>query len=146
MENKKGKKSHKVGYDKSKNNKKKTTQARNNNFNKNNKKANKDINKVKLNDNQNEVNNNYDDYDKFNFIENTSVLNLGNVITEDDITEDYGNVPVMVSIDEKTEDNSVDPLFAEEIATEDYLPDNDSENKEEEITNESVVVEMNNKY
>ena len=146
MENKKGKKSHKVGYDKSKNNKKKTTQARNNNFNKNNKKANKDINKVKLNDNQNEVNNNYDDYDKFNFIENTSVLNLGNVITEDDITEDYGNVPVMVSIDEKTENNSVDPLFAEEIATEDYLPDNDSENKEEEITNESVVVEMNNKY
>ena len=61
MENKKGKKSHKVGYDKSKNNKKKTTQARNNNFNKNNKKANKDINKVKLNDNHNEVNNNYDD-------------------------------------------------------------------------------------
>ena len=103
MENKKGKKSHKVGYDKSKNNKKKTTQARNNNFNKNNKKANKDINKVKLNDNHNEVNNNYDDYDKFNFIENTSVLNLGNVITEDDITEDYGNVPVMVNIDEKTE-------------------------------------------
>ena len=145
MENNKGKRTYKVGYDKSKNNKKKTTQVRHNNVKKINKKAVKELDKVKLYDNSKDVNvTGYDDFDKFNFIENTSVLDLSDVITEDDITENYGDVPVMVSVDE-TEDVSVEPLFAEEIATEDYLPDNESENKEE-ITNESVVVEMNNKY
>ena len=145
MENNKGKRTYKVGYDKSKNNKKKTTQVRHNNVKKINKKAVKELDKVKLYDNSKDVNiNGYDDFDKFNFIENTSVLDLSDVITEDDITENYGDVPVMVSVDE-TEDISVEPLFAEEIATEDYLPDNESENKDE-ITNESVVVEMNNKY
>ena len=145
MENNKGKRTYKVGYDKSKNNKKKTTQVRHNNVKKINKKAVKELDKVKLYDNSKDVNvTGYDDFDKFNFIENTSVLDLSDVITEDDITENYGDVPVMVSVDE-TEDISVEPLFAEEIATEDYLPDNESENKEE-ITNESVVVEMNNKY
>lgn len=145
MENNKGKRTYKVGYDKSKNNKKKTTQVRHNNVKKINKKAVKELDKVKLYDNSKDVNiNGYDDFDKFNFIENTSVLDLSDVITEDDITENYGDVPVIVSVDE-TEDVSVEPLFAEEIATEDYLPDNESENKEE-ITNESVVVEMNNKY
>ena len=145
MENNKGKRTYKVGYDKSKNNKKKTTQVRHNNVKKINKKAVKELDKVKLYDNSKDVNiNGYDDFDKFNFIENTSVLDLSDVITEDDITENYGDVPVMVSVDE-TEDVSVEPLFAEEIATEDYLPDNESENKDE-ITNESVVVEMNNKY
>lgn len=144
MENNKGKRTYKVGYDKSKNNKKKTTQVRHNNVKKINKKAVKELDKVKLYDNSKDVNvTGYDDFDKFNFIENTSVLDLSDVITEDDITENYGDVPVMVSVDE-TEDVSVEPLFAEEIATEDYLPDNESENKEE-ITNESVVVEMNNK-
>ena len=144
MENNKGKRTHKVGYDKSKNNKK-TTQIRHNNVKKINKKAFKELDKAKLYDNSKDVNvTGYDDFDKFNFIENTSVLDLSDVITEDDITENYGDVPVMVSVDE-TEDVSVEPLFAEEIATEDYLPDNESENKEE-ITNESVVVEMNNKY
>ena len=145
MENNKGKRTYKVGYDKSKNNKKKTTQVRHNNVKKINKKAVKELDKVKLYDNSKDVNvTGYDDFDKFNFIENTSVLDLSDVITEDDITENYGDVPVMVSVDE-TEDISVEPLFAEEIATEDYLPDNESENKDE-ITNESVVVEMNNKY
>lgn len=145
MENNKGKRTYKVGYDKSKNNKKKTTQVRHNNVKKINKKAVKKLDKVKLYDNSKDVNvTGYDDFDKFNFIENTSVLDLSDVITEDDITENYGDVPVMVSVDE-TEDVSVEPLFAEEIATEDYLPDNESENKDE-ITNESVVVEMNNKY
>lgn len=145
MENNKGKRTYKVGYDKSKNNKKKTTQVRHNNVKRINKKAVKELDKVKLYDNSKDVNvTGYDDFDKFNFIENTSVLDLSNVITEDDITENYGDVPVMVSVDE-TEDVSVEPLFAEEIAIEDYLPDNESENKEE-ITNESVVVEMNNKY
>ena len=145
MENNKGKRTYKVGYDKSKNNKKKTTQVRHNNVKKINKKAVKELDKVKLYDNSKDVNvTGYDDFDKFNFIENTSVLDLRDVITEDDITENYGDVPVMVSVDE-TEDVSVEPLFAEEIATEDYLPDNESENKDE-ITNESVVVEMNNKY
>lgn len=145
MENNKGKRTYKVGYDKSKNNKKKTTQVRHNNVKKINKKAVKELDKVKLYDNSKDVNvTGYDDFDKFNFIENTSVLDLSDVITEDDITENYGDVPVMVSVDE-TEDVSVEPLFAEEIATEDYLPDNESENKKE-ITNESVVVEMNNKY
>ena len=145
MENNKGKRTYKVGYDKSKNNKKKTTQVRHNNVKKINKKAVKELDKVKLYDNSKNVNvTGYDDFDKFNFIENTSVLDLSDVITEDDITENYGDVPVMVSVDE-TEDISVEPLFAEEIATEDYLPDNESENKDE-ITNESVVVEMNNKY
>ena len=145
MENNKGKRTYKVGYDKSKNNKKKTTQVRHNNVKKINKKAVKELDKVKLYDNSKDVNiAGYDDFDKFNFIENTSVLDLSDVITEDDITENYGDVPVMVSVDD-TEDVSVEPLFAEEIATEDYLPDNESENKEE-ITNESVVVEMNNKY
>ena len=145
MENNKGKRTYKVGYDKSKNNKKKTTQVRHNNVKKINKKAVKELDKVKLYDNSKDVNvTGYDDFDKFNFIENTSVLDLSDVITEDDITENYGDVPVMVSVDE-TEDVSVEPLFAEEIATEDYLPDNESENKDE-ITNESVVVEMNNKY
>ena len=145
MENNKGKRTYKVGYDKSKNNKKKTTQVRHNNVKKINKKAVKELDKVKLYDNSKDVNiAGYDDFDKFNFIENTSVLDLSDVITEDDITENYGDVPVMVSVDE-TEDVSVEPLFAEEIATEDYLPDNESENKEE-ITNESVVVEMINKY
>ena len=144
MENNKGKRTYKVGYDKSKNNKKKTTQVRHNNVKKINKKAVKELDKVKLYDNSKDVNvTGYDDFDKFNFIENTSVLDLSDVITEDDITENYGDVPVMVSVDD-TEDVSVEPLFAEEIATEDYLPDNESENKEE-ITNESVVVEMNNK-
>lgn len=144
MENNKGKRTYKVGYDKSKNNKKKTTQVRHNNVKKINKKAVKELDKVKLYDNSKDVNvTGYDDFDKFNFIENTSVLDLSDVITEDDITENYGDVPVMVSVDE-TEDVSVEPLFAEEIATEDYLLDNESENKEE-ITNESVVVEMNNK-
>ena len=144
MENNKGKRTYKVGYDKSKNNKKKTTQVRHNNVKKINKKAVKELDKVKLYDNSKDVNvTGYDDFDKFNFIENTSVLDLSDVITEDDITENYGDVPVMVSVDE-TEDISVEPLFAEEIATEDYLPDNESENKDE-ITNESVVVEMNNK-
>lgn len=144
MENNKGKRTYKVGYDKSKNNKKKTTQVRHNNVKKINKKAVEELDKVKLYDNSKDVNvTGYDDFDKFNFIENTSVLDLSDVITEDDITENYGDVPVMVSVDE-TEDVSVEPLFAEEIATEDYLPDNESENKEE-ITNESVVVEMNNK-
>lgn len=144
MENNKGKRTYKVGYDKSKNNKKKTTQVRHNNVKKINKKAVKELDKVKLYDNSKDVNiAGYDDFDKFNFIENTSVLDLSDVITEDDITENYGDVPVMVSVDD-TEDVSVEPLFAEEIATEDYLPDNESENKEE-ITNESVVVEMNNK-
>lgn len=145
MENNKGKRTYKVGYDKSKNNKKKTTQVRHNNVKKINKKAVKELDKVKLYDNSKDVNvTGYDDFDKFNFIENTSVLDLSDVITEDDITENYGDVPVMVSVDE-TEDISVEPLFTEEIATEDYLPDNESENKDE-ITNESVVVEMNNKY
>lgn len=145
MENNKGKRTYKVGYDKSKNNKKKTTQVRHNNVKKINKKAVKELDKVKLYDNSKDVNvTGYDDFDKFNFIENTSVLDLSDVITEDDITENYGDVPVMVSVDE-TEDISVEPLFAEEIATEDYLLDNESENKDE-ITNESVVVEMNNKY
>lgn len=145
MENNKGKRTYKVGYDKSKNNKKKTTQVRHNNVKKINKKAVKELDKVKLYDNSKDVNvTGYDDFDKFNFIENTSVLDLSDVITEDDITENYGDVPVMVNVDE-TEDVSVEPLFAEEIATEDYLPDNESENKKE-ITNESVVVEMNNKY
>ena len=145
MENNKGKRTYKVGYDKSKNNKKKTTQVRHNNVKKINKKAVKELDKVKLYDNSKDVNvTGYDDFDKFNFIENTSVLDLSDVITEDDITENSGDVPVRVSVDE-TEDISVEPLFAEEIATEDYLPDNESENKEE-ITNESVVVEMNNKY
>lgn len=145
MENNKGKRTYKVGYDKSKNNKKKTTQVRHNNVKKINKKAVKELDKVKLYDNSKDVNvTGYDDFDKFNFIENTSVLDLSDVITEDDITENYGDVPVMVSVNE-TEDVSVEPLFAEEIATEDYLPDNESENKDE-ITNESVVVEMNNKY
>ena len=144
MENNKGKRTHKVGYDKSKNNKK-TTQIRHNNVKKINKKAFKELDKAKLYDNSKDVNvTGYDDFDKFNFIENTSVLDLSDVITEDDITENYGDVPVMVSVDE-TEDVLAEPLFAEEIATEDYLPDNESENKEE-ITNESVVVEMNNKY
>ena len=144
MENNKGKRTYKVGYDKSKNNKKKTTQIRHNNVKIINQKAVKELDKVKLYDNSKDVNvTGYDDFDKFNFIENTSVLDLSDVITEDDITENYGDVPVMVNIDE-TEDVSVEPLFAEEIATEDYLPDNESENKEE-ITNESVVVEMNNK-
>lgn len=143
MENNKGKRTHKVGYDKSKNNKK-TTQIRHNNVKKINKKAFKELDKAKLYDNSKDVNvTGYDDFDKFNFIENTSVLDLSDVITEDDITENYGDVPVMVSVDE-TEDVLAEPLFAEEIATEDYLPDNESENKEE-ITNESVVVEMNNK-
>ena len=143
MENNKGKRTHKVGYDKSKNNKK-TTQIRHNNVKKINKKAFKELDKAKLYDNSKDVNViGYDDFDKFNFIENTSVLDLSDVITEDDITENYGDVPVMVSVDE-TEDVLAEPLFAEEIATEDYLPDNESENKEE-ITNESVVVEMNNK-
>ena len=145
MENNKGKRTYKVGYDKSKNNKKKTTQVRHNNVKKINKKAVKELDKVKLYDNSKDVNvTGYDDFDKFNFIENTSVLDLSDVITEDDITENYGDVPVMVSVDE-TEDVLAEPLFAEEIATEDYLPDNESENKDE-ITNESVVVEMNNKY
>ena len=145
MENNKGKRTYKVGYDKSKNNKKKTTQVRHNNVKKINKKAVKELDKVKLYDNSKDVNvTGYDDFDKFNFIENTSVLDLSDVITEDDITENYGDVPVMVSVDE-TEDISVEPLFAEEIATEDYLPDNESEYKDE-ISNESVVVEMNNKY
>lgn len=143
MENNKGKRTHKVGYDKSKNNKK-TTQIRHNNVKKINKKAFKELDKAKLYDNSKDVNvTGYDDFDKFNFIENTSVLDLSDVITEDDITENYGDVPVMVSVDE-TEDVLAEPLFVEEIATEDYLPDNESENKEE-ITNESVVVEMNNK-
>lgn len=143
MENNKGKRTHKVGYDKSKNNKK-TTQIRHNNVKKINKKAFKELDKAKLYDNSKDVNvTGYDDFDKFNFIENTSVLDLSDVITEDDITENYGDVPVMVSVDE-TEDVLAEPLFTEEIATEDYLPDNESENKEE-ITNESVVVEMNNK-
>ena len=143
MENNKGKRTHKVGYDKSKNNKK-TTQIRHNNVKKINKKAFKELDKAKLYDNSKDVNvTGYDDFDKFNFIENTSVLDLSDVITEDDITENYGDVPVMVSVDE-TEAVLAEPLFAEEIATEDYLPDNESENKEE-ITNESVVVEMNNK-
>lgn len=143
MENNKGKRTHKVGYDKSKNNKK-TTQIRHNNVKKINKKAFKKLDKAKLYDNSKDVNvTGYDDFDKFNFIENTSVLDLSDVITEDDITENYGDVPVMVSVDE-TEDVLAEPLFAEEIATEDYLPDNESENKEE-VTNESVVVEMNNK-
>ena len=145
MENNKGKRTYKVGYDKSKNNKKKTTQVRHNNVKKINKKAVKGLDKVKLYDNSKDVNvTGYDDFDKFNFIENTSVLDLSDVITEDDLTENYGDVPVMVNVDE-TEDVLVEPLFAEEIATEDYLPDNESENKDE-ITNESVVVEMNNKY
>ena len=145
MENNKGKRTYKVGYDKSKNNKKKTTQVRHNNVKKINKKAVKGLDKVKLYDNSKDVNvTGYDDFDKFNFIENTSVLDLSDVITEDDLTENYGDVPVMVNVDE-TEDVLVEPLFAEEIATEDYLPDNESENKNE-ITNESVVVEMNNKY
>ena len=143
MENNKGKRTHKVGYDKSKNNKK-TTQIRHNNVKKINKKAFKELDKAKLYDNSKDVNvTGYDDFDKFNFIENTSVLDLSDVITEDDITENYGDVPVLVSVDE-TEDVLAEPLFAEEIATEDYLSDNESENKEE-ITNESVVVEMNNK-
>lgn len=147
MENNKGKKSYKVGYDKSKNNKKKkTTQVRHNNVKKVNKAAVKDLEKVKLYDNSKDVNlEGYEDFDKFNFIENTSVLNLSEIITEDDITEDYGDVPVMVPAEE-TVSEEVEPIFAEEVATEEYLPIEETPVAEvkEEMTEESVVVEMNN--
>ena len=145
MENNKGKKSYKVGYDKSKNNKKKTTQVRHNNVKKVNKKAVKDLEKVKLYDNSKEVNlEGYEDFDKFNFIENTSVLNLSEIITEDDITEDYGDVPVMVPVEEEVTEE-IEPIFAEEVATEEYLPIEETPVEEkEEKTEESVVVEMNN--
>ncbi len=137
MENNKGKKSYKVGYDKSKNNKKKkTTQVRHNNVKKVNKAAVKDLEKVKLYDNSKDVNlEGYEDFDKFNFIENTSVLNLSEIITEDDITEDYGDVPVMVPAEE-TVSEEVEPIFAEEVATEEYLPIEETpvEEVKEEIT------------
>ena len=65
MENNKGKRTHKVGYDKSKNNKK-TTQIRHNNVKKINKKAFKELDKAKLYDNSKDVNvTGYDDFDKF---------------------------------------------------------------------------------
>ena len=147
MENNKGKKSYKVGYDKSKNNKKKkSTQVRHNNVKKVNKTAVKDLEKVKLYDNSKDVNlEGYEDFDKFNFIENTSVLNLSEIITEDDITEDYGDVPVMVPVEENVSEEA-EPIFAEEVATEEYLPIEETpvEEVNEEITEESVVVEMNN--
>ena len=147
MENNKGKKSYKVGYDKSKNNKKKkTTQVRHNNVKKVNKAAVKDLEKVKLYDNSKDVNlEGYEDFDKFNFIENTSVLNLSEIITEDDITEDYGDVPVMIPAEE-TVSEEVEPIFAEEVATEEYLPIEETpvDEVKEEMTEESVVVEMNN--
>ena len=145
MENNKGKRTYKVGYDKSKNNKKKTTQVRHNNVKKINKKAVKELDKVKLYDNSKDVNvTGYDDFDKFNFIENTSVLNLSEIITEDDITEDYGDVPVMVPVEEEVTEE-IEPIFAEEVATEEYLPIEETPVEEkEEKTEESVVVEMNN--
>jgi len=147
VENNKGKKSYKVGYDKSKNNKKKkTTQVRHNNVKKVNKAAVKDLEKVKLYDNSKDVNlEGYEDFDKFNFIENTSVLNLSEIITEDDITEDYGDVPVMIPAEE-TVSEEVEPIFAEEVATEEYLPIEETpvDEVKEEMTEESVVVEMNN--
>ena len=154
MENNKGKKSYKVGYDKSKNNKKKSTQVKHNKVKKFNKDVVKKLDKTKLYDNSKEVNiEGYEDFDKFNFIENTSVLNLGDIVNEDNITEDYGDVPVMVNIEE-SDNKEVEPIFAEEVAVEDevaafeVVADQEvvtEEEKEEVIEEvESVVAEMNN--
>ncbi len=144
MENNKGKKTYKVGYDKSKNNKmKKAPQTtKYNKVNKFNKNVVKKLDKVKMYDNSREVNlEGYTDYDKFNFIENTSVLDFSEIISEDDIiSEDYGNEPIIMSIDGREVVENID--IDEVVEMEPVVEEKTIEPIVEETATDPVVEEI----
>ena len=131
--NKRANKNKGPNYYKGKNNMN-SSKNRFNNNNHNNNKHNKPVQKENIIVNEEKV----DELEKFKFYENTMAINLeGHIDVNDDIVEDYAEVPEMIDVKEDSLDIMKNERERENVDT--FVNPVDSVNVEREVINDDIV-------